>query len=164
MVSGKEFRKTLHKPLPGAPKQQTCRIVPAFTIQAMQKGTCVLPPPKCNPFAEVQPKPSNFRMNYMRGDFPISFEANGTRVSWKVGLSFVELITFKIFQILNIFDSFAKFTNSRSISTSQTTTTTYPCSLRDSPKPKTLTNSLHSKAYTICWRTVAQKFSHAYPN
>lgn len=84
MVSGKEFRATLHKPLPNAPKPQGCRIVPAFTIQSMQRGTCVLPPPKCNPLQEVPPKPTNFRTNYKRGDFPIALEASGTKVSWKV--------------------------------------------------------------------------------
>lgn len=61
VVSGKTFRESLHKPLPGAREQKRCRVVPAFTIQALQKGTCILPPPKCDPAKERPPKPTNFR-------------------------------------------------------------------------------------------------------
>lgn len=84
MVSGKEFRSTLRKPLPNAPKQKGCRLVPAFTIQSLQKGTCVIPPPKSNPFQEKPPKPTNFKSNYKRGDFPIVLESKATRIAWKV--------------------------------------------------------------------------------
>ncbi|KAJ8933093.1 hypothetical protein NQ314_014221 [Rhamnusium bicolor] len=84
MVSGKEFRSTLRKPLSLANKSQECRIVPAFTIQALQKGTCVIPPPKCNAAKEVPPKHAKFRQNYRRGNLPIAMEAKGGRVSWKV--------------------------------------------------------------------------------
>lgn len=86
MVSGKEFRSSLRKALPGAPKQKRCREVPAFTIQAFQKGTCVLAPPRCNASKEQLPKPNYFRTNYKRGDFPITLEGNGKRISWKVSL------------------------------------------------------------------------------
>lgn len=84
MVSGKEFRSSLRKPLPGAPKQKGCREVPAFTIQAFQKGTCVLAPPRCNASKVQLPRANNFRTNYKRGDFPITLEGNGKRISWKV--------------------------------------------------------------------------------
>lgn len=87
MVSGKEFRSTLHKPLPNAPVQKGCRIVPAFTIQALQKGTCILPPPKCNAYKEQPPKPSNFRLNYKRGELPIALEATGMKVHWKADIN-----------------------------------------------------------------------------
>ncbi|XP_068918177.1 parkin coregulated gene protein homolog [Tenebrio molitor] len=87
MVSGKEFRASLRRPLPGAPKHKGCRVVPAFTIQALQKGTCVVPPPRCNALKEQPPKPTNFRTNYKRGDFPIALEANGKRISWKADIN-----------------------------------------------------------------------------
>lgn len=86
MVSGKEFRSTLHKPLPNAPHPNGCRVVPAFTIQAMQKGTCVLPPPKSFPFKEQVPKTVSFKINYNRGEFPINLEPNRTNVSWKTDI------------------------------------------------------------------------------
>lgn len=84
MVSGKEFRSTLRKPLPNAPQQKGCRLVPAFTIQSLQKGTCVLPPPKCNPFQEQPPKTTNFKSSYKRGDFPIALDAKAASITWKV--------------------------------------------------------------------------------
>lgn len=87
MVSGKEFRATLHRPLPGAPAHKGCRIVPAFTIQTLQKGTCTLPPPKCNAHKEQPPKPTKFRMNYKRGELPIAMEAAGTRIHWKADIN-----------------------------------------------------------------------------
>lgn len=84
MVSGKEFRSTLSKPLPNTRPQKGCRLVPAFTIQSLQKGTCVLPPPKSNPFKEQTPKSKNFKSSYKRGDFPIALEAKSTNIVWKV--------------------------------------------------------------------------------
>ncbi|CAG9763071.1 unnamed protein product [Ceutorhynchus assimilis] len=107
MVSGKEFRNNLTKPLPNAVKKQkhesdleegqdkqqesSCRQVPAFTIQAFQKGTCVIPPPKCNAYKEVAPKGAHkFRMNYKRGNLPIALEAKGARVSWKADINKLE--------------------------------------------------------------------------
>lgn len=86
MVSGKEFRSTLHKPLPNAVHSTGCRVVPAFTIQAMQKGTCVLPPPKSDPFKEQPPKSLNFKVNYNRGEFPVIIEPNKANVSWKADI------------------------------------------------------------------------------
>lgn len=83
MVSGKEFRANVRKPMPGAPQKKDCRIVPAFTIQSMQKNTCVLPPPKCNVMKESPLKKSTFRTYYRRGDLPIALDANRA-ISWKV--------------------------------------------------------------------------------
>ncbi|KAI4466093.1 parkin coregulated protein park2 coregulated [Holotrichia oblita] len=86
MVSGKDFRSSLHKPLPNAPQPKGCRVVPAFTIQAMQKGTCVLPPPKSYPLREQPAKVVGFKMNYNRGEFPINMTPNRTKVSWKTDI------------------------------------------------------------------------------
>lgn len=48
-------------------------------------GTCVIPPPKCNAFKEVEARGAKkFRMNYLRGNLPVSLEAKGGKVSWKV--------------------------------------------------------------------------------
>ncbi|KAF2878945.1 hypothetical protein ILUMI_27218 [Ignelater luminosus] len=85
MVSGKEFRANVRKPMPGAPQKKDCRIVPAFTIQSMQKNTCVLPPPKCNVMKENPIKRSTFRTYYQRGDLPIALDANRA-ISWKVDI------------------------------------------------------------------------------
>ncbi|XP_066254298.1 parkin coregulated gene protein [Euwallacea similis] len=89
MVSGKEFRSNLRKPLPNVKKNdKQCRLVPAFTVQALQKGTCVIPPQKCNAFKEVEPKGAKkFRMNYLRGNLPIALEAQGGKVSWKADVN-----------------------------------------------------------------------------
>nr|CAH7714680.1 unnamed protein product [Callosobruchus chinensis] len=87
MVAGKEFRSNLKKPLPGAGGKKECRLVPAFTIQALQKGTCVIPPPKCNAFKGTVPKVTKFRMNYMRGNLPIALDAKGGKASWKADIN-----------------------------------------------------------------------------
>ncbi|XP_017786300.1 PREDICTED: parkin coregulated gene protein homolog [Nicrophorus vespilloides] len=83
MVSGREFRDSLHRPLPNAPKQRKCRIVPAFTVQALQRGTCVLPPPTCNPYQENVPKNTVFRSAYVRGELPVTADAKRTKCTWK---------------------------------------------------------------------------------
>ncbi|XP_022918394.1 parkin coregulated gene protein homolog [Onthophagus taurus] len=86
MVSGKEFRQSLHKPLPNSPPlPKECRLVPAFTIQAIQRGTCVIPPPKCNPFRVRPAKPSSFKSNYDRGEFPLGVSSS-KEITWKVDL------------------------------------------------------------------------------
>lgn len=97
MVSGKQFRDSLKKPLPGA-KGKPGRLVPAFTIQAMQKDTRVIPPPKLSA-VEARPVPnSRFRDNYHRGNLPISMEAKGGNVKWKVRNYFFKffILEFKI--------------------------------------------------------------------
>ncbi|CAH0546316.1 unnamed protein product [Brassicogethes aeneus] len=86
MVSGKEFRSSLRKPLPGTKKQKKCRIVPAFTIQAMQNNTCVLPPAKCS-FKEKPTKVFKFQDNYKRGNLPIAKQAVGNGLVWKADIT-----------------------------------------------------------------------------
>lgn len=86
---GKDFRNSLHKPSPNYPYGRTKRkprIVPAFTIQAMQKNTKVKPPPKCGVYTPLPVRPTMFRACYDRGEFPLSIEfiANGKKLSWKV--------------------------------------------------------------------------------
>ncbi|XP_047530072.1 parkin coregulated gene protein homolog isoform X2 [Vanessa atalanta] len=86
-ICGKDFRSSLKKPSPNYPhKTRKCRIVPAFTIQSMQKNTKVLPPPKCGVFDPLPPKPTMFRRCYQRGEFPvcIEFTTSGKRLAWKV--------------------------------------------------------------------------------
>lgn len=93
--------------MPGASKFKTCRIVPPFTIQSLQRGTCVIGPPRSD-FLKTNPSPkNNFQYNYKAGKFPIIIEANGN-VIWKVlmqlkivifhiiygNMSYYELITF----------------------------------------------------------------------
>ncbi|KAK5640600.1 hypothetical protein RI129_011411 [Pyrocoelia pectoralis] len=86
MVSGNEFLQSLRKPMPGASKtEKKCRIVPAFTIQSMQKNTCVSPPSKCNVYKERPIRKTVFRTYYKRGDLPIALGA-GRTISWKVDI------------------------------------------------------------------------------
>lgn len=83
--SGQKFRESLRKQMPGTNGPNGCRAVPPFSIQSLQKGTCVLPPPRCNPFKENPiTKPTSFRLAYQRGDLPIAIDATGCRISWKV--------------------------------------------------------------------------------
>lgn len=86
MVSGKEFRQSLRRPMPGARTSKAPRVVPAFTIQSLQKGTVVQPPPECGVRKRRMPKTSTFKKYYKRGDFPISMEVDqsGYKISWKV--------------------------------------------------------------------------------
>lgn len=86
---GKDFRSSLKKPSPNYPygyKTKKPRVVPAFTIQAMQKNTRVLPPPKCGIYDPMPQKPTMFRKCYMRGEFPVAIEftIHGRQLAWKV--------------------------------------------------------------------------------
>lgn len=86
---GKDFRSSLKQPSPNYPygyKTKKPRIVPAFTIQSMQKNTIVKPPPKCNIYEPLPSRPTMFRKCYKRGEFPVSIEFTlaGKRLSWKV--------------------------------------------------------------------------------
>lgn len=88
-MCGKDFRSSLKKPSPNyvyGYKKRKPRVVPAFTIQALQKNTKVIPPPKCGVFDPQPSKPSMFRKCYMRGEFPvcIEFTTFGKKLSWKV--------------------------------------------------------------------------------
>lgn len=86
---GKDFRHSLKKPSPNyvyGYRTRKPRLVPAFTIQAMQRNTKVLPPVKSNVFDALPPKPTMFRKCYLRGEFPVSIEFTnfGKRLAWKV--------------------------------------------------------------------------------
>lgn len=86
---GKDFRNSLKQPSPNYPygyKTKKPRIVPAFTIQSMQKNTIVQPPPKCNIYEPQPARPTMFRKSYRRGEFPVTIEftLSGKRLSWKV--------------------------------------------------------------------------------
>lgn len=110
MVSGKAFRAGLRKPMPHLPnghrkippEQQNIpiRVVPAFTIQSLQKNTKVEPPPRLNNMDERHVKPSLFRKHYLRGDFPINleFDTFGNKIGWRVSFSFN-----KIYKCVNRF-------------------------------------------------------------
>ncbi|CAK1549267.1 unnamed protein product [Leptosia nina] len=86
-LCGRDFRSSLKKPSPNYPYgKKKVRIVPAFTIQAMQKNTKVLPPAKCGVLDPLPPRPTMFRRCYQRGEFPVSIEFtnSGKRLQWKV--------------------------------------------------------------------------------
>ncbi|CAH2268380.1 parkin coregulated gene protein homolog [Pararge aegeria] len=88
-ICGKDFRSSLKKPSPIYPyasKTRKCRSVPAFTIQAMQKNTKVIPPPKSGVYDPLPVKPTMFRKCYQRGEFPVAIEftTSGKQLSWKV--------------------------------------------------------------------------------
>ncbi|XP_044762977.1 parkin coregulated gene protein homolog [Coccinella septempunctata] len=85
MVCGKEFRSTLRKSLPIAPKSPVKRIVPPFSVQTLQKGCKVSQPPSCHAFRERPPVKSLFRYRYHRGDFPVALETKG--ISWKTDIA-----------------------------------------------------------------------------
>ncbi|PNF40817.1 Parkin coregulated gene protein [Cryptotermes secundus] len=73
--------------MPSVPKRATPRVVPAFTIQALQKDVTIIPPPKAGAFVERPRKaPTQFRRFYIRGDFPIGteFDTYGNKIAWKV--------------------------------------------------------------------------------
>ncbi|XP_014211591.1 parkin coregulated gene protein homolog [Copidosoma floridanum] len=60
------------------------RIVPAFTIQALQDNTVVARPPRCDPHAERPPRGiTTFRRFYDRSALPVTLESDGQKVSWK---------------------------------------------------------------------------------
>ncbi|XP_056630615.1 parkin coregulated gene protein homolog [Diorhabda sublineata] len=83
MVTDKESR-----PKTGEKQQNGCKIwVPAFTVQALQKHTCVLPPPKCDVYKEVPSTNRKFRTNYLRGNLPIGTDPKGNKVSWKADIT-----------------------------------------------------------------------------
>lgn len=86
-TSGQEFRISLRKPLPGTPaarRPTTARIVPAFTIQSLQRNVKVQPSPRFNIFEPKAPKDSQFKIAFLSGEFPISIENVGKHVCWKV--------------------------------------------------------------------------------
>ncbi|XP_046827700.1 parkin coregulated gene protein homolog [Vespa velutina] len=87
MVNEKEFWTKIYKNIPKY-KKRKFRVVPAFTIQAMQDNTVVADPPRCELYKLCRPKPSAFRKFYERGIFPISLEKEGSgwKINWKVDI------------------------------------------------------------------------------
>jgi len=69
-------------------KRATPRVVPAFTIQALQRDVIVQPPPKAETYLGRPPKlPTQLRRFYLRGDLPIAteFDTYGkNKITWKV--------------------------------------------------------------------------------
>ncbi|XP_037950044.1 parkin coregulated gene protein homolog [Teleopsis dalmanni] len=64
-VSGKLCREMLRA------HRQAPRVVPAFSYQALQKNTIVLPPPKINVYQARPVKQTNFEIYVLRGDIPV---------------------------------------------------------------------------------------------
>lgn len=62
------------------------RKVPAFTIQALQRNTEVVPPSRQNLYTYQKPPPSTFRRLYIGMDLPISIDTVGgnSTLRWKV--------------------------------------------------------------------------------
>ncbi|XP_076625642.1 parkin coregulated gene protein [Colletes latitarsis] len=85
MVNETEFWTEIRKGIPQYRKRKP-RVVPAFTIQALQENTIVAKPPRYELYKPQPPKPSTFRKFYEQGVFPISLENDiyGTKLSWKV--------------------------------------------------------------------------------
>jgi hypothetical protein len=82
---GKWFRESLRRSMPNAPKRATRRVVPAFTVQTLQKNVVVQPPPTAGVFLERPLKvPTKFRRFYTRADFPVAMGSKANRLSWKV--------------------------------------------------------------------------------
>ncbi|XP_015524329.1 parkin coregulated gene protein [Neodiprion pinetum] len=87
MVNEKEFWTEIRKDIPKY-KNRKPRVVPAFTIQALQENTIVAKPPHCGLYKPCRPKPSAFRKYYTSGVLPISLEneGNGPKIGWKVDI------------------------------------------------------------------------------
>lgn len=87
MVNETEFWTEVRKHIPQYQKKKP-RVVPAFTIQALQENTVVAKPPRCGLYKPRPPKPSTFRKFYMLGVLPISLENDsyGTKLCWKVDI------------------------------------------------------------------------------
>lgn len=92
-------------PLRNPPKSQTYRIVPPFSLQALQKNTKVLSQCSFNstesglckaPKMASTHRPAKmtlFRMYYQRGDLPIKVDylSGGVRVIWTVDLAKIDI-------------------------------------------------------------------------
>ncbi|XP_068970191.1 parkin coregulated gene protein homolog [Bombus flavifrons] len=87
MVNETEFWDEIRKDLPRYKKRKP-RVVPAFTIQALQENTVVKKPPRYELYKPQPPKPSTFRKFYEWGVFPVALEKDkyGTKLSWKVNI------------------------------------------------------------------------------
>ncbi|XP_024220666.1 parkin coregulated gene protein homolog [Bombus vosnesenskii] len=87
MVNETKFWDEIRKDLPRYKKRKP-RVVPAFTIQALQENTVVKKPPRYELYKPQPPKPSTFRKFYEWGVFPVALEKDkyGTKLSWKVNI------------------------------------------------------------------------------
>ncbi|XP_076237818.1 parkin coregulated gene protein [Calliopsis andreniformis] len=87
MVNETEFWAEVRKDIPQYKKRKP-RVVPAFTIQALQENTIVAKPPRYGLYKYRPPKPSTFRKFYELGVFPISLENDsyGIKLTWKVNI------------------------------------------------------------------------------
>ncbi|KAJ8981537.1 hypothetical protein NQ317_006698 [Molorchus minor] len=56
----------------------------------MQKGTCVIPPLKCDAYKENLPKHQKFKTNYKRGNLPIAMTSKGGKVTWKADVNKID--------------------------------------------------------------------------
>ncbi|XP_011502927.1 PREDICTED: parkin coregulated gene protein homolog [Ceratosolen solmsi marchali] len=86
MVNRGEFWSEVRRKKCGREKK-ALRIVPAFTIQALQANTVVASPPRISLFKERPAKISVFRKYYERGMFPLTLEVDGgagLHVTWKL--------------------------------------------------------------------------------
>ena len=84
------------------PYSEGRRIVPAFSVQSLQKDTLVTPPPELK--KATRPRSAGvttFRRSYDRGDFPLvlTHTARGCKLVWKVRKLFI-LIKMYIFLII----------------------------------------------------------------
>lgn len=90
MDTGRKFRQNLRRPMPTATKSTKARVVPAFTIQALQKNVTVQPPPKAGALFKRPPKlTTKFRRLYTCRDIPIAivYDTSGMKLAWKVGVT-----------------------------------------------------------------------------
>ncbi|KAK9297006.1 hypothetical protein QLX08_009109 [Tetragonisca angustula] len=87
MVNETKFWNEIRKDLSGHKKKKP-RVVPAFTIQALQENTIVEKPPRYELYKPQPPKPSTFRKFYEWGVFPVALEKDsyGIKLSWKVNI------------------------------------------------------------------------------
>ncbi|KAG6800631.1 parkin coregulated gene protein homolog [Apis laboriosa] len=87
MVNETKFWKEIRKDT-SEHKKRKPRVVPAFTIQALQENTVVAKPPRYELYKPQPAKPSTFRKFYEWGVFPIALEKDmyGLKLNWKVNI------------------------------------------------------------------------------
>ncbi|EEB13070.1 conserved hypothetical protein [Pediculus humanus corporis] len=85
-ISAQKFRESLRRPEPKVRK------VPAFTIQAYQRNTKVIPLPKIDFYKIVEPKPSALRRAYLNQNLPINIEieGGGTVLKWREDIELLD--------------------------------------------------------------------------
>ncbi|XP_003696517.1 parkin coregulated gene protein homolog [Apis florea] len=87
MVNETKFWKEIRKDISERKKRKP-RVVPAFTIQALQENTVVAKPPRYELYKPQPAKPSTFRKFYEWNVFPIALEKDlyGLKLNWKVNI------------------------------------------------------------------------------